>query len=44
MNILSIDFLSILIAAFGFTMYFGRKICQESHVLLLDKIRKRGRP
>jgi membrane glycosyltransferase len=44
MNILSSDFLSILITALGFTLYIGRKICQEALVLLPEEIRKRGRP
>lgn len=44
MNILSYDFLSFLIADFVFALYLGREICQEAHVLLPEKIRKRGRP
>jgi len=44
MNILSSDFLIILITVLGFTLYIGRKICQEALFLLPEKVRKKGRP
>jgi len=44
MNILSIDFISILmISGLMFTLYSGRKTFRNAYVLRPEKFRKRGR-
>ena len=45
MSILSIDFISVaIISGLMFILYKNRRTFQKAHALLIEKMRKRGRP